>query len=101
MKTPVFSRRHFMRVGTAAAAITPAVAGADDANPAATGGSGGCCVIKSGDFYNVERGNPLPYKLPPEKQREIGMVRETWQLEVIADPASDAKIERPLLKANG
>ncbi|HEY2573777.1 MAG TPA: molybdopterin-dependent oxidoreductase, partial [Verrucomicrobiaceae bacterium] len=56
---------------------------------------------QSGDFYNVERGNPLPYKLPLEKQREIGMLRETWQLEVIADSESNSKIERPLLKADG
>jgi hypothetical protein len=70
-------------------------------NPSPPSGGGGCCLMKSGDFYNVERGDPLPYKLSAEKQREIGMVRETWQLEVIADPASDAKIERPLLKANG
>jgi len=58
--------------------------------------SGGCCLTQSGDFYNVERGNPLPYKLPIEKQREIGMLRETWTLEIIADPASNAKITRPL-----
>jgi hypothetical protein len=28
-------------------------------------------------------------------------VRETWQLEIIADPESNSKIERPLLKADG
>ena len=75
-----------------AAADTPAL-------PA--GGAGACCLTKSGDFYNVERGDPLPYKLPLEKRREIGMERETWQLEVIADPQSNTKIERPLLKSDG
>ena len=35
--------------------------------------SGGCCITASHDFYNVERGDPLPYKLPIEKQREIGL----------------------------
>ena len=62
---------------------------------------GGCCITPSGDFYNVERGNPLPYKLPIEKLREIGMVRETWQLEIISDPASNAKIEHPMLRSDG
>lgn len=85
--------------GTAAAAIAPAAG--DNAKSIPADGSGGCCITKSGDFYNVERGDPLPYKLPEEKQREIGMVRETWQLEVIADPESNSKIELPLLKANG
>jgi hypothetical protein len=63
--------------------------------------SGGCCITPSHDFYNVERGDPLPYTLPIEKQREIGMVRETWQIEITADPDSNSKIERPLLKTNG
>ncbi|MBI5773526.1 MAG: molybdopterin-dependent oxidoreductase, partial [Verrucomicrobia bacterium] len=58
-------------------------------------------LTPSAEFYNVERGNPLPYTLPLEKRREVGLERETWQLEVIADPESNAKIERPLLKANG
>lgn len=63
--------------------------------------SGGGCITDSSEFYNVERGNPLPYKLPPEKRREIGMERETWRLEVIADPQSDARITQPMLKADG
>jgi DMSO/TMAO reductase YedYZ molybdopterin-dependent catalytic subunit len=48
------------------------------------------------DFGTVERGNPLPYTLPPEKLREVGLDRETWQLEVIPDPESDTKLENPL-----
>src|SRR4051794_13995175 len=47
-------------------------------------------------FGDVERGNPLPYTLPPERRREVGLERETWRLEVVADPESDAKIEQPL-----
>src|SRR5215831_7145396 len=42
-------------------------------------------LTKDADFGNVERGNPLPYTLPEPKLREIGMVRETWTLEVIPD----------------
>lgn len=109
MNPTVVSRRDFIRLGTAgtaAAAVAPAILGTDaraaakkQAGPVSE--SGGCCLTKSGDFYNVERGNPPPYQLPLEKRIEIGMERETWQLEVIADAASNSKIERPLLKAGG
>jgi hypothetical protein len=100
MKTPELSRRHFMRLSAVAAAVpSAAVVARNTEGPVME--SGGCCLTKSGDFYNVERGDPLPYKLPIEKQREIGMVRETWQLEVIADPQSNSRIERPMLKASG
>jgi len=93
-----FTRRDMLRLGAAALGATPVVSrAARKAGPAP--GEGGCCIVPSGDFYNVERGNPLPYKLPIEKQREIGMVRETWQLEVIAE--GGAKIERPMLRADG
>jgi DMSO/TMAO reductase YedYZ molybdopterin-dependent catalytic subunit len=48
------------------------------------------------EFGDVERGNPLPYTLPPAKRREVGLERDTWRLEVVADPGSDARLERPL-----
>ena len=100
MPASTFTRRDVFRLGTAGAAtLGAAPASAKDEGPVS--GDGGCCLTQSGDFYNVERGDPLPYKLPLEQRREIGMERETWQLEVIADPASNTKIERPLLKADG
>jgi len=114
MKMSAISRRKFLRLSTAGAAVAaaaPAIVrtealAAEVANAAKQKAgpvceSGGCCVTPSHDFYNVERGDPLPYTLPIAKQREIGMVRETWQLEIIADPDSNSKIERPLLKSNG
>ncbi|NOX55903.1 MAG: molybdopterin-dependent oxidoreductase [Planctomycetes bacterium] len=52
-------------------------------------------------FRMVGRGNPPPHKLPPEKLREVGLHRDTWQMEVIADPESDAKLENPLSKQRG
>jgi hypothetical protein len=102
MKPKPFSRRDLFKLGSAGAAVLAASdsqAAGKKAGPVCE--EGGCCITPSGDFYNVERGNPLPYKLPIEKQREIGMVRETWQLEVIADPDSNSKIERPMLRADG
>ena len=115
MKPNNISRRKFLRLGTTGAAIAAATplllekeAVAADAKAAAVKKKagpvcekGGCCLTQSGDFYNVERGNPLPYELPFEKRLEIGIERQTWQLEVIADPQSNSKIQRPLLKADG
>ena len=41
------------------------------------------------DFGTVERGDPLPYKLPLAKRLKIGLERESWKLDVIADPNSN------------
>ena len=48
------------------------------------------------EFGVVERGSPLPYTLPPERRREVGLERESWRLEVVADPASDTRLDHPL-----
>ncbi len=53
------------------------------------------------EFGDVERGNPLPYTLPLEVRRRVGLERETWQLEIVADPSSDARLERPMEKERG
>ncbi len=50
-------------------------------------------------FYG--RGKPRPHTLPPEKLREVGLARDTWKLEVVADPDSDSKVENPLSKEHG
>jgi DMSO/TMAO reductase YedYZ molybdopterin-dependent catalytic subunit len=52
-------------------------------------------------FAGGGRGNPPPYKLTPQQRREVGLDRDTWQLEVIADPTSDVQIESPLSKELG
>ncbi len=49
-------------------------------------------------FGTVERGTPLPYTHPIEKLREVGLTRETWKLEVTADPDAPPKLEAPLSK---
>ena len=51
------------------------------------------------DFASYGRGKPPPHELPAEKRREVGLARETWQLEVVPDPESNAKVDRPLSKA--
>lgn len=52
-------------------------------------------------FGTVERGTPLPYTHPIEKLRDVGMTRETWKLEVVADPEAPAKIGVPLSREAG
>ena len=46
-------------------------------------------------FGPGERGNPLPYKLPPEKLKSAGMTRESWRLEVLPDPGSNSRASVP------
>ena len=58
-------------------------------------------LTRDENFRNYGRGKPPPYKLPSDKLREVGLARETWELEVIADPTSNSKVERPLTKETG
>lgn len=44
----------------------------------------------------VERGNPLPYTLAPDMRREVGLDPDTWRLDIVADPETDAELEAPL-----
>jgi DMSO/TMAO reductase YedYZ molybdopterin-dependent catalytic subunit len=55
-------------------------------------------LTPAADFGTVSRGDPLPSDLPQETRRAVGLDRESWRLEVVADPESNAKIEQPLAK---
>jgi len=52
-------------------------------------------------FRDVSRGKPLPHSLSDEKKRAVGLTRETWKLEVVADPDNPAKLRNPLTKKDG
>jgi DMSO/TMAO reductase YedYZ molybdopterin-dependent catalytic subunit len=58
-------------------------------------------LTRDENFHNYGRGTPPPHKLRPEKLRQVGLTRETWELEVLSDPESNSKVERPLSKAIG
>ena len=58
-------------------------------------------LTREENFSSYGRGDPPPHTLPPEKLREVGLAPETWQLEVLPDPESNAEVERPLSKASG
>jgi len=50
-------------------------------------------LTREEDFRNVGRGKPPPHELSAEARRAAGLVPETWQLEVVPDPESDARVE--------
>ena len=51
-------------------------------------------------FGDVSRGKPIPHSLPDEKKREVGLTRDTWQLEVISDPEHPVKLRKQFAKAD-
>ena len=53
------------------------------------------------EFRDVSRGKPLPHTLTDERKREVGLTRESWKLEVVADPEHPARLKRPLTGGNG
>ena len=53
-------------------------------------------LTRDENFINYGRGKPPPHELPFEKLREVGLVPETWQLEVLPDPESNSEVQRPL-----
>jgi DMSO/TMAO reductase YedYZ molybdopterin-dependent catalytic subunit len=53
------------------------------------------------DFRDVSRGKPVPHSLPESKKREVGLTRETWKLEVVADPENPATLGKPFTKKDG
>ncbi|MHC4681418.1 MAG: molybdopterin-dependent oxidoreductase [Planctomycetota bacterium] len=58
-------------------------------------------LTREENFRNAGRGKPKPHTLGAEKLREVGLSRETWWLEVLPDPESNAQVERPLSRASG
>ena len=101
------TRRYFLKLGAAGIAglsISPLRAGepGDKSNALlAEAISKLEYLTREENFSNAGRGDPPPHTLPLEKRREVGLVPETWQLEVVADPESNAEVERPLSKASG
>jgi DMSO/TMAO reductase YedYZ molybdopterin-dependent catalytic subunit len=51
--------------------------------------------------FILDNGKAGVTKLPTEKLREIGLIPDTWALEVIPDPASNTVVEQPLSRALG
>ncbi len=99
------ARRHFVRLGVAGMAglaTSPLWAGDKPSEAAIEEAVAQLTYLTPLDQFRMfGRGNPPPHTLPPEKLRQVGLVKETWQLEVIPDPESNAKVEHPLSKQLG
>ncbi len=100
------TRRYFLRAGAACVATAGGwslAAGAEPPSPelAKAIDKLGSFFTNPEDFQDVSRGTPLPHSLPDEKKREVGLTRETWKLEVIADPDKPATLGKQLMKADG
>ena len=53
------------------------------------------------DFRDVSRGKPLPHSLSEEKKREVGLLRETWKVEILSDPDHPATLGKQFTSAAG
>src|SRR4051812_23887841 len=101
------TRRYFIGLGVAGAALTQTglhvrAAEGDDAKPkkpakpAKAGARQEPYFTVAANFQDVSRGKPVPHSLSEEQRREVGLTRETWKLEVIADPDKPARLGKTL-----
>jgi DMSO/TMAO reductase YedYZ molybdopterin-dependent catalytic subunit len=101
----LITRRYFLKLGVLSAAagnLGPICTRAATISPAGTSQAKNLEYLTcEEDFVNVGRGKPPPHDLSEEKLREVGLSPESWQLEVVPDPASNAHVEHPLSKASG
>src|SRR5512145_417977 len=92
------TRRYFFQLGGAAAAawaVTPLAAADPGADPRLRKAIAELEYLTPLDrAYILDKGKAGVAKLPPEKLREIGLVPETWSLEVVPDPAGNCVVER-------
>ena len=103
------TRRYFVQFGTAGLAALGASelwAGQISAkvlsNPVLTAATSQLEYLTPAARFKVQRrGSPTLTELPAEKLPSIGLTRETWKLEVMADPQSDSELCNPLTKAKG
>ena len=52
-------------------------------------------------FGGFVREKPAPFSLSPERLREVGLDRQTWQLEVLPEEGGDSQVDHPLSRAAG
>lgn len=99
----VLTRRYFLRYGTASLALlgslrSLATARERDPRLQQSLDTLETWLTRPEDFRDVSRGTPLPHSLSLEKRKQVGLTRETWQLEVVSDPENPAKLKSPLSK---
>lgn len=104
------SRRYFMKLGVAGLAAANALThwaipvrgeGSLVPSTAEKARRFGSYLTPDSLFGDVSRGDPIPHELPDEKKTEVGMTRDTWKLEVIADPDHNVRLRNPMTKEKG
>jgi DMSO/TMAO reductase YedYZ molybdopterin-dependent catalytic subunit len=103
------TRRYFVQLGTAGlAALGTAnvwaeqISGEVLRDPLVTAAVAELEYLTPANKFKVQRrGKPVLTEIPEEKLPSIGLTRETWSLEVTADPESDAELGNPLSKSKG
>ncbi|NQT11160.1 MAG: molybdopterin-dependent oxidoreductase [Planctomycetes bacterium] len=99
------SRRYFLKLGAAGAAalsVSPLWAGEEKSESALAEAIAKIEYLTPPDEFRMYgRGKPPPHELPPEKLAEVGLTRDTWQLEVVPDAESNSEVQSPLSKASG
>ncbi len=100
------TRRYFLRLGVSMAAVIGLRAHSAHGESTAPELAEALEKLESyltppDKFQDVSRGKPLPHSLPDERKREVGLTRDSWRLEVIADPEHPAALRKPLSKADG
>jgi DMSO/TMAO reductase YedYZ molybdopterin-dependent catalytic subunit len=99
------TRRSFLQLGSAAVAawgVYPIAAGDAATDPQLREAISRLEYLTPLDrAFILDKGKAGVTKLPTEKLREIGLLPDTWSLEVIPDPASNCVVEQPLSRALG
>lgn len=103
------TRRHFLKLGTAGAALLGLNSSTHQVSPAAPVAPELDHAIADlepyftapAKFRDVSRGKPLPHTLSAEKKRAAGMTRESWKLEIVSDPDHPATLRRTFTRKEG
>ena len=104
------SRRFFLQAGLslgAVSALSPLVIAEESSppkprtKPDKAGAQPEPYFTPVADFRDVSRGKPIPHTLLEENKKEIGLTRETWKLDVLADPDHPPKLGKTFTQASG
>ncbi len=100
------TRRHFFELGGAAVTAwnLSALAGANAAiDPRLEEAVAALEYLTPADRVGaiLDKGKAGVAKLSPEQLRAVGLVPETWSLDVVPDPASNCVVEHPFSRALG
>ncbi len=97
------TRRHFLRYGMSGAAgicALPLFAQVDGQDPILQESLANLetWLTRQDDFGDVSRGDPIPHTLDESQRKKVGLTRDTWKLEVDADPENKTRLRNSLTK---